>query len=800
LTTTVRTILVAVLLGTAVIGGLMIWNGYETQQLIKAARQSGNAIGNADIDHAKAREEYVGKRYENDSRGIIVNFLLTNFGSAIALIGALGGGLIALYGYIDARRKEALDRSASDLKDTLSHLASKEPQERVVGIVGLQHFFVADRSEFHRAAVTALVAAARMETHPEVLHSIRIAIEQAMKAVHKDVLTQVSWQNVKANGVDLSGVQVEGIDLRDAELRDSRLDKASLSGAKLNAAKLLGAKLAGAHLDNADLTYADMAGASLVDADLRGAKFSRASVQNLDLRNAQLGGLDVDWDTIPWDQTLNWRSAHFDTDLWEKLLERFGRAPNGPRILMLMWEIPPFVAGGTWTACYHFVRKLVRAGADLTIVVPWNEASIVTSPFGNEVKIVPMGIRLPQQFLSPTWSGYTNPYGSPYGASARSPYGAPAWSPYGVPAWSPYSAPAWSPYSAPAWSPYGAAAWSPYFRSPTGSPYGQSFGPYSNYGQAQTGRGARSSMEGSILLRLIDEFRDRFVRYVESQSPDLIHAHDWVTFEAASKGARQVGAGRRRVPWIAHVHSIEMERRPEGPDRLVERMEQEALATAAAVVTPSRITQNHVCNRYGLRPDTVHVVPNVLSYEPADGHQTGLFESGRVVFLGRTSHQKGLDRFLDLARATGQRRSDAQFHVYGSGHVPTAGGSVSFHGPLSWERRGDAFRDATILVVPSRAEPFGMVILEGMLHRVPVIYPQDSGAAEVLNCGIKFEQNHFMAAADEAEKLLGDLLYWENVVERQLEEIARYCDRGFERSLIDLWQTATNQSARSQKP
>jgi glycosyltransferase involved in cell wall biosynthesis len=781
LTTTVRTILVAVLLSAAVIGGLIIWNAGETQKLAKAARQSGDAIGPADIDRAKAREEYVSKRYENDSRGVIVNFLLTNFGSAITLIGALGGGLIALYGYIDARRKEALDRSASDLKDTLTHLASKEPQERVVGIVGLQHFFVADRSEFHRAAVTALVAAARMETHPEVLHSIRIAIEQAMKAVDKHVLAQVSWQNVKANGVDLGGVRIEGLDLRDAELRDSRLENAWLSGAKLNAAKLLGTKLAGAHLDNADLTYADLAGASLVGANLRGAKFSRASVQNLDLANAQLGGLDVDWETIPWDQTLNWRSAHFDPELWEKLLQRYGRAPSGPRILMLMWEIPPFVAGGTWTACYHFVRKLVRAGADLTIVVPWNEASILTSPFGSEVKIVPMGIRLPQQFLSP------------YGASGSSPYGAPAWSPYGVPAWSPYGASSWSPYGPPARSPYS--------RYPTESPYGSAFGAYSNYGQAQTGRGAPSSMQGSILLRLIDEFRERFGRYVENQSPDLIHAHDWVTFEAASKGASRADAGRRRVPWIAHVHSIEMERRPEGPDPLVERMERTALTSATAIVTPSRITKRHVCSRYGIRPEAIHIVPNVLSPETIDTHQTGLFESGRVVFLGRTSHQKGLDRFLDLARAVSQRRSQAQFHVYGSGYFPTGGGPVSFHGPLSWERRGEAFRDAAILVVPSRAEPFGMVILEGMLHRVPVIYPQDSGAAEVLNCGVKFEQDDFMAVVDVAEKLLGDLFFWENVVERQLEEIGHYQDRGFEQTLTDLWQTAIGHAgAPSQKP
>src|SRR5262249_40367739 len=295
-------------------------------------------------------EEFIGKYYENDARGVLVTFLLSNFASAITLIGALCGGLIALFGYIDARRKEALDRAASDLKDTLTHLAGKEYQERVVGIVGLQLVRGAARREFHRAALTALVAAARTEEHEEVLRSIRIAIEQAMRTVDRSVLTQVSWQRVKANQVDIRGLHLEGLDLRDAELQDAQLSGAWLKGANLINAKLQGAKLDKTDLDDADLTYADLAGASLAGAELRRAKFSRTRVHDLDLDGAHLEALDVDWDTVPWEQIRNWRKANFDPGLKARLIERFGPEPSGPRIVMLMWEIPPFVAGGTWTA------------------------------------------------------------------------------------------------------------------------------------------------------------------------------------------------------------------------------------------------------------------------------------------------------------------------------------------------------------------------------------------------------------------------------------------------------------------
>jgi len=86
---------------------------------------------------------------------------------------------------------------------------------------------------------------------------------------------------------------------------------------------------------------------------------------------------------------------------------------------------------------------------------------------------------------------------------------------------------------------------------------------------------------------LIDEFSDRFLRYIANESPDLIHAHDWVTFEAAREASH-----RKSTPWIAHVHSIEIERRPEGPDPLIERMEQNSLAAATAIVAPAPATMN----------------------------------------------------------------------------------------------------------------------------------------------------------------------------------------------------------------
>jgi glycosyltransferase involved in cell wall biosynthesis/uncharacterized protein YjbI with pentapeptide repeats len=787
-------VVVLVLLFSAVTLSVpIIWSISETQRIVKGARDTSAKIAPGDLAHEKNREEFIGKRFENDARGIVANFIIANFASILTILSALGGGMFALYGYIDARRKEALDRAASDLKDTLSHLAGKEPQQRVVGIVGLQHFLVADRKEFHRAAVTALVAAARTEQDSEVLHSIRIAIEQAMRVVGKDVLTQVSWQSVRANAVDLNNLDLQHLDFRDARLENAQFSNARLDGAKLVNAKLQGATFQGAHLKGADLTYADLAGASLASADLTGARFSHARVLNLDLDKAVLSGLEVDWESIPWEKTQNWRSARFDPALLSKLKERYGPPPSGPRVLMLMWEIPPFVAGGTWTACYHFVRNLLRQGADLTIVVPWKQEAILAAPFGSEVTIVPLGIELPRDSWTTDAHGGSSVYGGVRRDEVRSPYGPPMWSAYFEPAWSAYGSigPSFTgPPPDQAWNPYG-------WMTP-GETHGyrglhSPYGPYAHFGRPDGTRPtAPSSMRGSVLLRLIDEFRDRLVRYIADESPDIIHAHDWVTFTAAREGARL-----RRIPWIAHVHSIESERRPEAPDSLIERIEERALLAADWVVTPSRITRDRIVTKYGADGDRIDIVPNVLSVERVDALTTGRYETGRVRFLGRLSPQKGVDIFLKAAAELRSRLHEVEFDIFGSGYypIPSRSDFIHFHGPLAWERRNDAFRDASVIVVPSRAEPFGMVILEAMLHRVPVIYPVESGAAEVLASGIKVNATDSEEIVRASAHLLTNLGSWEDVVEGQIDEITRYPARGFEKKLIERWASLAGQSS-----
>jgi glycosyltransferase involved in cell wall biosynthesis len=692
------------------------------------------------LSDEKTRQEVLNLRIQNEIRGLLSNSLLVGIGPMVTAFVALVGALLGLRNYLQSREKERLDRASGELKDTMDRLVKDETWQRAAGVLGLQHFLSPDLREYHVRAVSALAMAARMEGHAEVVDTVRIAVEQAVRSVDEAVLQQVSWQRARLNKARFGGPRaLRRLDLRDALLHDADLARCDLSGGQFANAQLNGARLDGALLVGADLSHADLAGARLAGADLRGALLYDAKVMGMDVEGAQLAQARLDADTLPWEMVVNWRRAALDPALRARLIERYGDEPSGPHVLMLMWEIAPLVAGGTWTACFHLVRNLRRRGAHVTVVVPWSESLIVAHPFGSEVRVVALGIVPPE--LEP---GGMLPYG-PYGAG--SPYG-------GAPSWSSYAA-------VPSWSPYGP--------TPRGA------GPYSAYG----------SLGGpSALLRLMDEARRRLVRFARTESFDLIHAHDWVTFDAAAAASQSSGK-----PWIAHYHSIEQDRRPEQPDPAIERIERAAGADAAALVAPSRITAGRIAARYGIALERITVAPNTLSRETIPPSELGLFETRRVLFLGRLAEQKGTDLFARIAEVARGRGSPATFEVRGSGEQTPAfwRAGVVQRGGVDWAARGSAFGDVSALVVPSRAEPFGMVVLEGMQHRVPVFYPRHAGCAEVLQSGLQIDPQDSEAVAAELLALLGDRGRWESVVRAQAQEIDRYHERGYEQIVQRLY-------------
>jgi glycosyltransferase involved in cell wall biosynthesis len=231
----------------------------------------------------------------------------------------------------------------------------------------------------------------------------------------------------------------------------------------------------------------------------------------------------------------------------------------------------------------------------------------------------------------------------------------------------------------------------------------------------------------------------------KKEDPDIIHAHDWLTFQAGIEAKRISGK-----PLIAHVHATEYDRSGEHPNKKVYSLEKRGMQEADLVITVSDFTRNIVIKRYGISPDKVITVHNAA--EPLN-NTPGICRSSTndriVTFLGRITSQKGPAYFIDAAYKILKKTNNVRFVMAGTGdlmeklirYVASLGISDRFHF-TGFLRGDDVYRMygmSDLYVMPSVSEPFGISSLEALQSGVPVIISKQSGVSEVIKHAIKID-------------------------------------------------------------
>ena len=138
----------------------------------------------------------------------------------------------------------------------------------------------------------------------------------------------------------------------------------------------------------------------------------------------------------------------------------------------------------------------------------------------------------------------------------------------------------------------------------------------------------------------------------------------------------------------------------------------------------------------------VVVIPDVVTQIMAGSYSDGLGRS--VIFVGRFSRQKDVPMLLDAWRLVYERHGDWQLHIFGSygdsyEYVLSALGrsaaGVVVHGPQSLTPREYACH--SMLLLTSRYEPFGLVMVEAMSCGLPVVaFDCPYGPAGIITPGV----------------------------------------------------------------
>ncbi|MFH0769938.1 MAG: glycosyltransferase family 4 protein [Candidatus Peregrinibacteria bacterium] len=256
---------------------------------------------------------------------------------------------------------------------------------------------------------------------------------------------------------------------------------------------------------------------------------------------------------------------------------------------------------------------------------------------------------------------------------------------------------------------------------------------------------------GSNLPEAVSHFASMSVEMTRDEPTDIVHCHDWMTYEAGIAASRY-----HEKPLVAHIHATELDRTHFHPNEWIFAQELRGFSEADRIIAVSNYTKNILVDHYGIRPDKIVVVHNGLAAPTEPPVKKHLLQSTSkpkrhpiVLFLGRMTLQKGPEQFLMMAAAIHKLRPDVQFVMAGDGGmlgeimqracVLGLQDCILFSGKVTNDEATRLYERASCFVMPSLSEPFGLVALEAIAHGTPVILSKQSGAAEVVGHAFKVD-------------------------------------------------------------
>lgn len=345
------------LLNSAVI----VWLIVDTRPPVKTqdtAVSEIQALDRTALETEKLRQEVRQLMLEND-RLTSSWQAFSSFATLLTAIVAVAGVFITIWRQLEERQKDRQQREFEsrrrlDEKFTsiVTNISSDNRSLQMSSTVSLLTFLKPEYSEFHEQVYLILLANLKLKPDPQINDLLVDAFEKILRirlerSREGSQPLELDFSHTNLYRIDLSGLDMAGVDIGFAELRranlkdaslfrvrgiEANLEKASFTRANLGEARLVRANLCEAHLHQTNLVAA-----TLKECNLRGAQFYQAQLQSAHLEKADVSGArfeqadlkDTYFTGVTLDQRAllsilkaeHWDKAHFDKDVYAKLLE-----------------------------------------------------------------------------------------------------------------------------------------------------------------------------------------------------------------------------------------------------------------------------------------------------------------------------------------------------------------------------------------------------------------------------------------------------------------------------------------------
>ena len=163
------------------------------------------------------------------------------------------------------------------------------------------------------------------------------------------------------------------------------------------------------------------------------------------------------------------------------------------------------------------------------------------------------------------------------------------------------------------------------------------------------------------------------------------------------------------------------------------------------IVTLTEKEKSEYIKTFNISEQKIDYIYNFIDNELMD--VTVQYNNNNIITVGRIDYQKGYEYLIEVAKLVFVKHPDCQWHIYGDGEAEYKNKIIDLivqnnlqnHIILMGNRSDiyDLYQEYSFLVMTSRYEGFGMVLLEAKAKKLPLIsFDINSGPSDIIRDGI----------------------------------------------------------------